>query len=372
MDSQLSQNIYLEAGKAILADNPLSMVLTDPNHVDNPIVYVNRAFEQMTGYAASFCVGRNCRFLLGSETDQPETRELSRAVAAREATTVTLRNYRLDGSVFLNRVTVSPVFDDEGQIYAFVGIQTEVLEDRPAKDARIEAFDAQLGEMQHRVKNHLQMVSSMIRMESREMDPKRSFDVLARRVDALSLLYDEFSKAPRDIDTRYDVVSAGSYVSRVASTVGSLDGRRNVRLGVDVDPVYMRAESAAQVGLLTSEVLSNTLQHAFQGRVEGIVNITLKQHGGDRVRLTVGDDGIGMGETDWPANGNLGARIVRGLATQLQGDLKVVSGETGTIVTLDFENKVDTSLEGDGTRVLADIDGPRAGNDAPTAITASG
>ncbi|MEM7711641.1 MAG: PAS domain-containing protein [Pseudomonadota bacterium] len=360
MRDEMTGNVYLQAGKAILADLPLSMVLTDPNRPDNPIVYVNRAFEQLTGYAASFCIGRNCRFMQNDETDQDAVRDLSRAISAREAITVTLTNYRLDGTPFRNRLMTAPIFDQDGHLYAFVGIQTEVTEVVP-KDAEIHRFDDKLEEMQHRVKNHLQMISSMIRMQSKEVDPQRSYKVLARRVEALALLYDEFSRPPQDVEARYDVVSAGSYVSRVASTVGALSGRRNVRINTDVDTVYMRTERAAQVGLLASEVMSNTLQHAFRGRAEGIVTISLKQRGGDRVRLSVEDDGIGFGDVDWPETGNLGARIVRGLVDSMGGDLNALSTEAGSIVTLDFDNVIDTSLEGDGTRVLSDTDGSRTG-----------
>ena len=362
MDSQQPRrDVYLEAGKAILADLPLSMVLTDPNRPDNPIVYVNRAFEQMTGYAASYAVGRNCRFLQANGQDQQaEVAELARAIRAHEPTNVVLRNSRLDGSTFLNRLMISPVADEEGQIYAFVGIQTEVVEDRP-EQSEVLPIDDRLDEMQHRVKNHLQMISSLIRMQRRGGDPVDSYGTLSRRVDALALLYEEFQQPPRPGDVRYDVVSAGGYVSRVASTVASLDGRRNVRVGVDVDPVYMRTERAAQIGLLTSEVLSNTLRHAFDGRPEGMVTVSLKQHGGDRVRLIVSDDGVGLGDVDWPRQGNLGANIVRSLAQGLDAELGVVTSDNGTVVTMDIDNPVDTSLETDGTRILTDKDGSRSG-----------
>jgi PAS domain S-box-containing protein len=356
-----NRNGYLQAGEAILADLPLAMVLTDPNRADNPIVYVNHAFEQLTGYSASACIGRNCRFLQDDERDQPEAMTLRKAIEAHEAVTVTIDNFRADGSKFRNRLMIAPVLDAEGQIYAFVGIQNEVREDRPVEGGEPIALDERLDEMQHRVKNHLQMVASMIRMQSREADAAQTYQVLSRRVEALALLYDEFSQAPRPGPARYDVVSAGSYVSRVAATIGALDGRRDLRVNVDVDTVHMRTEAAAQLGLLTSEILSNTFQHAFLDRAEGIVSISLKQMGGDRVRLSVGDDGIGLGDVNWPEEGNLGARIVSNLVRGLGAEIGVISTESGTIVTVDFDNAVDTSREADGTRILADAGGSRSG-----------
>jgi PAS domain S-box-containing protein len=356
-----------EAGRHLVTNLPLAMVLTDPHQDDNPIVYVNRAFEQMTGYAASAVIGRNCRFLQGEDRDQPGVRALREGIAARRSVSVAVRNYRADGTPFTNRLIVAPVEDDEGDLFAFLGIQLEVAEDVAdafslplgpsapiAEDGSAEGD--MLREMQHRVKNHLQMVSSMIRMQSAADDPAASYGLLSRRVEALSLLYDEFSGtgAGPDSGTRYDVVAAGGYVSRVAATVGALDGRKSVRLNVEVDNVYMRTEQAAQLGLLVSELISNTLQHAFADREEGVVEVRLKELGGRRVRLTVSDDGVGMGEDEWPGKGNLGARIVRGLATGLGGEFNVVSTRAGTIITLDFENAVSTLVESDtGRRAIA-------------------
>jgi PAS domain S-box-containing protein len=373
MRDEGNRNSYLKAGEAILAELPLAMVLTDPNRPDNPIVYVNRAFEQLTGYSASACIGRNCRFLQDEETDHPEAAKLRRAIAAHEPVTVSIENYRADGSKFLNRLMIAPVLDGEGQLYAFVGIQSEVSEAPAEKTTNAEAFDDRLEEMQHRVKNHLQMVASMIRMQSRETEAKETFLVLSRRVEALALIYDEFNRAPQRGPAQYDVVSAGSYVSRVVATIGALDGRRELRVNVDTDNVHMRTERAAQLGLLASEILSNTLQHAFGGRSEGIVSVALKQLGGDRIRLSVEDDGVGLGDTDWPNVGNLGAKIVRSLVADLGAELGVMSTENGTIVTIDFDNVIDTSLDDEGRRMLSDVAGARTGarsgsSDGPKSI----
>ncbi|MEM9798534.1 MAG: PAS domain-containing protein [Pseudomonadota bacterium] len=354
---------FLEGGKAVMADLPLAMVLTDPNKSDNPIIYVNRAFERVTGYEANHAIGRNCRFLQGDDRDQPAVQTLRDAIAVPESVVVTLTNYRADGTPFLNRLMIAPVQDDNDEIFAFVGIQAEVTPADPDAERTARSFDTQLEEMQHRVKNHLQMVSSMIRLQARDLDPVESYKVLARRVDALALLYDEFSTPPgAQGEMRYDVVSAGGYVSRVAATVGALDGRRNIRIGVDADTVYMRTERAAQLGLLTSELLSNTLQHAFKARSEGLVEVRLKQQGGDRIRLTVSDDGLGMGNANWPQEGNLGAQIVRGLVARLDGVIHVTTGGGGTTVTIEFENALDTSLEADGQRVVTAPYGDRAGH----------
>ena len=99
------------------------VVISDARAPDMPIVYVNPMFEQMSGYAASEVLGRNCRFLQGSETFQPGLEVIRRAIREQSNGHAMLRNYRKDGSLFMNELFVSPVKDDTGTVTHFVGIQ---------------------------------------------------------------------------------------------------------------------------------------------------------------------------------------------------------------------------------------------------------
>ncbi len=102
------------------------IVITDPNQPDNPIVYVNPAFERMTGYTAEEIAGRNCRFLQGSTWDQPPLDVLRAALEEGRDCKVVLQNYRKDGSPFWNELSVSPVRDEQGRLVNFVGVLDDV------------------------------------------------------------------------------------------------------------------------------------------------------------------------------------------------------------------------------------------------------
>jgi diguanylate cyclase (GGDEF)-like protein/PAS domain S-box-containing protein len=102
------------------------VVLSDARRPDLPVIYVNPKFEQMTGYGAAEVMGRNCRFLQGDEHDQPGLTTLRQAIQAGEPAQVLLRNYRKDGHLFLNELTLAPVFDEHRQLSAFVGVQRDV------------------------------------------------------------------------------------------------------------------------------------------------------------------------------------------------------------------------------------------------------
>ena len=111
-----------------------TLVVTDPNTPDNPIIYINRGFEKLTGYAPEEVMGRNCRFLQGEDRDQPAVAKLREAVEKGHAVQVELRNYRKDGSLFYNELYLSPVHDDEGKPVLFLGVQNDVTE-------RVEALE---------------------------------------------------------------------------------------------------------------------------------------------------------------------------------------------------------------------------------------
>ena len=104
----------------------LSFTISDPRLPDNPLVFVNPAFERTTGYRRDEVQGRNCRFLQGPDTDPAAVQAVRDALASREHRTITLLNYRKDGSAFWNELAVSPVFDASGELTHFVGIQSDV------------------------------------------------------------------------------------------------------------------------------------------------------------------------------------------------------------------------------------------------------
>ncbi|GAA0194416.1 PAS domain S-box protein [Halobaculum roseum] len=144
---ELDREDELEAELALKTDAldaaELGVVITDPTREDNPVVYVNDWFEEMTGYDESAVLGRNCRFLQGPETDPETVAEIRAAVDAGEPVSTEIRNYDADGELFWNLLNVFPIRDDTGEVTNFVGFQNDVTE-RKRREQRLHASTARL------------------------------------------------------------------------------------------------------------------------------------------------------------------------------------------------------------------------------------
>ncbi len=149
---------------AAVASTRMPMVVSDPHRPDNPIIFTNDAFLEMTGYARTEIIGRNCRFLQGAETSRDQVAEIARAIRAREEIAVEIVNYRKDGSAFWNALFVSPIHDSAGNLIYYFASQLDVSRRRDAEDAlgqaqKMEALGQLTGGIAHDFNNLLQVIT---------------------------------------------------------------------------------------------------------------------------------------------------------------------------------------------------------------------
>lgn len=111
--------------------SPIASVISNPRLADNPLVAVNEAFCELTGYSRDEVIGRNCRFLAGPTTEPWLTETIRQGVHGNRQTLVEIRNYKRDGTPFRNAVLVAPIFGSEGAIDFFLGSQVEIHDDGP-------------------------------------------------------------------------------------------------------------------------------------------------------------------------------------------------------------------------------------------------
>ena len=142
----------------------MPMLITDPRQPDNPIVFANGAFEDLTGYAQADILGRNCRFLQGPDTDRATVAELRQAVTEARAVAVDLLNYKADGTPFWNALFFGPIFDQQGQLLFFFASQMDITERRTNQESflqaqKMEAIGQLSAGMAHDFNNLLQVIN---------------------------------------------------------------------------------------------------------------------------------------------------------------------------------------------------------------------
>ena len=133
--------------KRSLEADPNGITIVDAKEKDMPIVFVNAAFSEITGYSASDILGKNCRFLQGRDTDPSAVGQIKQGLQETRCVDVSLINYRKDGTPFWNRLLINPVFDSNGDCSHFIAIQQDITrhKEREARIAYQATHDALTG-----------------------------------------------------------------------------------------------------------------------------------------------------------------------------------------------------------------------------------
>jgi PAS domain S-box-containing protein len=249
-----------------------SIVITDPNQPDDPLVYVNPAFERTTGYPAEEALGRNCRFLQGEDHDQPALEELRTAIYEERHCTVVLRNYRKDGTLFWNELSVYPVRDEKGHMTNFVGVQNDVTERiraeevfseirraerrRIARDLHDIALQDLSGALQSLRLTHLRSKNT-----GADLDLKEELEALGRATSGLrGAIY----------DLRYE--KERPFVKSVESLVELnrqlTPGRTTTLMIEDGFPEELSEEVSVELLRILQEALTNARRHSGARNVE--------------------------------------------------------------------------------------------------------
>jgi two-component sensor histidine kinase len=199
-----------------------------------------------------------------------------------------------------------------------------------------------LKEVHHRVKNNLQIISSLLNMEAELLSEPAPKDVLLesrRRVEAMAMIHERLY-SHEDIDQ----LDFRQYVDELAHELLSAYGVNSdlVHLRLELEPVSLELSQAISCGLILNELVSNCLKYGFPDARPGEILVALGCEG-DRVTLRVADSGIGMPpDLDWRKSQSLGLRIVNILARQLMGTVQL-DGGSGTSFTLVFQKAASLS-----------------------------
>lgn len=310
--------------KAFLDHVPFAVAVSEL-HPSERLTYANLEFERLTGTSAATVQGRPWNALPIKAASTDDGKDLGTAVLSREDYLGTFSVGDDNAEVIVDAWS-STIEDEKGDaLFRLVALaQTSSRAGRQEElSKQVEEKDMQLRELQHRVKNNLQMITALIRLEAKNQPGDGAadrFGKLAGRVESLALLYRSLST-----EDQPDSVDLGVYLSQVASAVMSAHAVEGIHLDLQVDTWPVSLDVAMPTGLVVNELLTNALKHAFVGREGG--TIALKSLVDDTgCRITVSDDGIGLDPSViWPRPGKLSALIVQSLRQNAGALLSIAS-----------------------------------------------
>lgn len=354
--------------------SPTCISIADATLPDIPLIYINPAFERVTGYAALEVIGLNCRFLQGDDREQDGIKEIRAAIREQRSCSVTLRNYRKDGTMFYNELRLAPIHDETGRLTHYVGISTDVTERVQSADkiraqnealiavnralslARKQAEDATrlksqfLATMSHELRTPLNAIIGYTEIilagmvgELNEEQHDYHERVLANADHLLQLINDILDLSKIEAG-RMEIVNKsfhlGSWLDEVYATTRGMARDKGIEYQTDLDerlPEYVIGDGAR-----IKQIAINLVTNAIKFTSEGYIKLSLRKHGREAMKLVVKDTGIGipshMQETIFEefrqvdssssrkqGGTGLGLSIVRKLALMMGGNIRLRS-----------------------------------------------
>ena len=277
------------------------IVITDPALPDNPIVYANQAFLDLCGYPMEDILGKNCRFLQGADRDQPELKELRHALQHGIPFVATLRNYKHNGSLFWNELSISPVKDENGKIINYIGVQNDVT-------ARREA-ERRVSEFYSMVSHELRTPMSSIRASLGLIDDGSAGDVppQARRLvrialqnaDRLLKLVDDILDMKKiesgTLRLNTTIIDPNELISNALSTLALQADQAGVKLEAGSEELKQFLGDPDRISQILINLVSNAIKFSPP---ETTVTVKAEPQG-RMIRFSVTDQGPGIDPADF-------------------------------------------------------------------------
>ena len=337
-EADLRQTVEdLSLKEQAMDEAPVGITITEGGDGDNPLVYVNKEFEALTGYDSAV-LGEDCRFLQGAETDDATRTRIRNAIEDEEPVAVDILNYRRNGRKFWNRLEIAPVRGDDGTVKKYVGFQTDIT-DRKIRERRLEVMNRVLS---HNLRNKMNVIEGYAALlrEDTDADP-----AALDRIDEATAELMGLAEAVRKIDV---TLSAGAEPTemqldeRLTAVVTAVEERYpdvSFTLTTPDEPVVVTA-----TGLMTAieEALENAAKHNDGPAPQVEVTATVDE---GWVAVEIADNGPGIpeqevrvlreGETALNHADRLGLWLMYWVVSRAGGEFDVQSGDSeGTVVTL--------------------------------------
>jgi len=305
------------------------------------LLYLSPAYEQIWGRSREELYAEPLKLL---EWVHPEDRHLLQEAMTRvlegESTSTEYRMFLPDGTIRWVCDRAFPIYDESGKIYRIAGIG-EDISDRKCTEARIQAAlrekEVLLKEIHHRVKNNMQVISSLLQLQAQYVEDEPTlalFEESQTRIHSMALIHEQLYQSEH-----LDRIDLPPYVQNLVANLYQSFGCGNtaIQFNLNLDPIYLNIETAIPCGLIINELVSNSLKYAFRQSLGGEINIDIHKINPQEFQLIIQDNGSGFPpDFDVENAETLGLRLVRMLAYQLEASIDIDS-QCGTCYNIIFK-----------------------------------
>ena len=322
---ELTQAIDSEEFRVFLDHVPIPIVISRLVRDSQRIVFANKAYETLTGHDSAEIKGRGWSVLDSFVSEDSPQLKFSEALSSAEDFVGTFKREQ-------PKLTIVEVYsgtidnEDAGKSYCIVALIDVTEREKAQREEfarQLRDKDIALKELQHRVKNNLQLITALIRLDARQQKQGDvvNLERLAGRIETLQFLYRDLT--PEGLGQTVDL---GHFVSQIATAVMHTYSVDGIRLDLKADHAPVSVNVAMPVGLLVNELLTNAFKYAFNGRDTGTITVRCLHEDDDRFRVVVADDGIGLPDgVKWPVPGKLAPLILQSLRENAETNFNVES-----------------------------------------------
>jgi len=309
--------------------------------LEGRFLQINHRFCEIVGYTRGELLELGFRDLTHPDDLEADEINIRRMLAGEIETFTTEKRYRRkDGSVVWVSLTVSLVRDESGEPGYFIGVVEDTTERKEAELALQRSLaekEVLLREIHHRVKNNMQVISSLLNLQAGAIEDRRlgkMFQESQSRVRAMALIHEILYESGHLVG-----IDLGEYATKLATSLVRMYGadEDRIRLSVSAGDVALGIDDTVPCGLVINELLSNSLKYAFADGRPGAIGIEASWVSDDEVRLLVRDDGVGVpDDIDLRSTDTMGMRLVVGLVENQLGGRVELDRSGGTCYVITF------------------------------------
>jgi len=326
---------YLRKMFGVVDQSPISIIITDRS---GTIEYINPEFIRVRGYSPQEIIGKKVNILKSNYHPVEFYKNIQKALLRDGEWRGEIYNKKKNGKLYWESVTISSVRDPSGEITNFIAIQEDITEKKQTQKQlkSLREKETLLREIHHRVKNNLQIISSLMNLQLHSIPDDRTIQIFKQcesRIKAMALIHEKLYQS-EDIEKIDFKEYLKSFIFHIIHS-HRLDHAK-IKIKLQVEHIFLNIDIAIPCGLIFNELITNAIKHAFSPSAEGIIRILLQSEAGDYI-FVISDNGKGLPEDfHKKKESSLGLQLVEMLVKQLKGKMELSTGGKYTIFKIIF------------------------------------